>query len=162
MKTSKRLLSLLLALTMALSLATTGAWAADQDSIQVTVIIANQGAIAVGKNNTLMAQVPVTVTDRNQDGKFTYDEAMTAAHEAYYEKGEAGFAMDGSMCSMLWGVETKNLCFYRINEQTGYIDGQSITANDNLVAFPIWIQQVSPTDMDSLTRKLFLQKQTKL
>ena len=33
----KRLLSLLLALTMALSLATTGAWAADQDSIQVTV-----------------------------------------------------------------------------------------------------------------------------
>ena len=76
----KRLLSLLLALTMALSLATTGAWAADQDSIQVTVTIANQGAIAVGKNNTLMAQVPVTVTDRNQDGKFTYDEAMTAAH----------------------------------------------------------------------------------
>ena len=78
----KRLLSLLLALTMALSLATTGAWAADQDSIQVTVTIANQGAIAVGKNNTLMARVPVTVPDRNDDGKFTYDEAMTAAHEA--------------------------------------------------------------------------------
>lgn len=132
----KRLLSLLLALTMALSLATTGAWAADQDSIQVTVTIANQGAIAVGKNNTLMAQVPVTVTDRNQDGKFTYEEAMVAAHKAYCEQGEAGFAMDGSMCSMLWGVETKNLCFYRNNEQTGYIDGQSITANDNLVAFP--------------------------
>ena len=132
----KRLLSLLLALTMALSLATTGAWAADQDSIQVTVTIANQGAIAVGKNNTLMARVPVTVTDRNGDGKFTYDEAMAAAHKAYYEKGEVGFAMDGSMCSMLWGVETKNLCFYRNNEQTGYIDGQSITANDNLVAFP--------------------------
>lgn len=132
----KRLLSLLLALTMALSLATTGAWAADQDSIRVTVTIANQGAIAVGKNDTLMARVPVTVTDRNGDGKFTYDEAMAAAHKAYYEKGEAGFAMDGSMCSMLWGVETKNLCFYRNNEQTGYIDGQSITANDNLVAFP--------------------------
>lgn len=132
----KRLLSLLLALTMALSLATTGAWAADQDSIRVTVTIANQGAIAVGKNNTLMARVPVTVTDRNQDGKFTYEEAMVAAHKAYCEQGEAGFAMDGSMCSMLWGVETKNLCFYRNNEQTGYIDGQSITANDNLVAFP--------------------------
>ena len=61
---------------------------------------------------------------------------MIATHKAYYEKGEDGFAMDGSMCSMLWGVETKNLCFYRNNEQTGYIDGQSITANDNLVAFP--------------------------
>ena len=63
---------------MALSLATTGAWAAGQDSIRVTVTIANQGAIAVGKNDTLMAQVPVTVTDRNGDGKFTYDEAMAA------------------------------------------------------------------------------------
>ena len=132
----KRLLSLLLALTMALSLATTGAWAADQDSIQVTVTIANQGAIAVGKNNTLMAQVPVTVTDRNGDGEIKYDDAMIAVNKAYCEQGEAGFAMDGSMCSMLWGVETKNLCFYRNNEQTGYIDGQSITANDNLVAFP--------------------------
>lgn len=132
----KRLLSLLLALTMALSLATTGAWAADQDSIQVTVTIANQGAIAVGKNNTLMARVPVTVTDRNGDGEIKYDDAMIAVHKAYCEQGEAGFAMDGSMCSMLWGVETKNLCFYRNNEQTGYIDGQSITANDNLVAFP--------------------------
>lgn len=132
----KRLLSLLLALTMALSLVTTGAWAAGQDSIRVTVTIANQGAIAVGKNNTLMAQVPVTVTDLNGDGEIKYDDAMIATHKAYYEKGEDGFAMDGSMCSMLWGVETKNLCFYRNNEQTGYIDGQSITANDNLVAFP--------------------------
>ncbi len=132
----KRLLSLMLALSMALSLATTGAWAAGQDSIRVTVTIANQGAIAVGKNNTLMAQVPVTVTDRNGDGEIKYDDAMIAVHKAYCEQGEAGFAMDGSMCSMLWGVETKNLCFYRNNEQTAYIDGQSITANDNLVAFP--------------------------
>ena len=132
----KRLLSLLLALTMALSLVTTGAWAAGQDSIRVTVTIAIRGGIVVGKNNTLMAQVPVTVTDLNGDGEIKYDDAMIATHKAYYEKGEDGFAMDGSMCSMLWGVETKNLCFYRNNEQTGYIDGQSITANDNLVAFP--------------------------
>ena len=86
----KRLLSLLLALTMALSLVTTGAWAAGQDSIRVTVTIAIRGGIVVGKNNTLMAQVPVTVTDRNGDGKFTYDEAMVAAHEAYYEEGKDG------------------------------------------------------------------------
>ena len=78
----KRLLSLLLALTMALSLATTGAWAAGQDSIRVTVTIANQGAIAVGKNDTLMAQVPVTVTDRNGDGEIKYDDAMIAVHKA--------------------------------------------------------------------------------
>lgn len=131
----KRLLSLLLALTMALSLAATGAWAADQDSIQVTVTIANQGAIAVGKNNTLMARVPVTVTDRNQDGKFTYDEAMTAVHKAYCEQGEAGFAMKGNSCEMLWGNETTSLGFYRNNTMTGYINGESVEDNDDLTAF---------------------------
>ena len=131
----KRLLSLLLALTMALSLVTTGAWAAGQDSIRVTVTIAIRGGIVVGKNNTLMAQVPVTVTDRNGDGKFTYDEAMVAAHKAYYEKGEAGFAMKGNSCEMLWGNETTTLGFYRNNAMTGYINGESVEANDDLTAF---------------------------
>ena len=154
----KRLLSLLLALTMALSLATTGAWAADQDSIQVTVTIANQGAIAVGKNNTLMAQVPVTVTDRNQDGKFTYDEAMAAAHKAYYEKGEAGFAMKGNSCEMLWGNETTSLGFYRNNTMTGYINGESVEDNDDLTAFVYqdqknWSDQYCFFDQTTVTVK---------
>ena len=154
----KRWLSLLLALTMALSLATTGAWAADQDSIQVTVTIANQGAIAVGKNNTLMARVPVTVTDRNGDGKFTYDEAMAAAHKAYYEKGEAGFAMKGNSCEMLWGNETTSLGFYRNNTMTGYINGESVEDNDDLTAFVYqdqknWSDQYCFFDQTTVTVK---------
>lgn len=154
----KRLLSLLLALTMVLSLATTGAWAADQDSIQVTVTIANQGAIAVGKNNTLMARVPVTVTDRNGDGKFTYDEAMAAAHKAYYEKGEAGFAMKGNSCEMLWGNETTSLGFYRNNTMTGYINGESVEDNDDLTAFVYqdqknWSDQYCFFDQTTVTVK---------
>ena len=131
----KRLLSLLLALTMALSLVTTGAWAAGQDSIRVTVTIAIRGGIVVGKNNTLMAQVPVTVTDRNGDGEIKYDDAMIAAHEAYYEKGKDGFAMDGNSCKKLWGNETYCLGFYRNNAMTGYINGESVEANDALTAF---------------------------
>ena len=154
----KRLLSLLLALTMALSLATTGAWAAGQDSIRVTVTIANQGAIAVGKNGTLMAQVPVTVTDRNGDGKFTYDEAMAAADKAYYEKGEAGFAMKGNSCEMLWGNETTSLGFYRNNTMTGYINGESVEDNDDLTAFVYqdqknWSDQYCFFDQTTVTVK---------
>lgn len=154
----KRLLSLMLALSMALSLATTGAWAAGQDSIRVTVTIANQGAIAVGKNNTLMAQVPVTVTDRNGDGKFTYDEAMAAAHKAYYEKGEAGFAMKGNSCEMLWGNETTSLGFYRNNTMTGYINGESVEDNDDLTAFVYqdqknWSDQYCFFDQTTVTVK---------
>lgn len=154
----KRLLSLLLALTMALSLVTTGAWAAGQDSIRVTVTIANQGAIALGKNDTLMAQVPVTVTDLNGDGKFTYDEAMAAAHKAYYEKGEAGFAMKGNSCEMLWGNETTSLGFYRNNAMTGYINGESVEANDDLTAFVYqdqkgWSDQYCFFDQTTVTVK---------
>lgn len=133
----KRLLSLLLALTMALSLATTGAWAADQDSIQVTVTIANQGAIAVGKNNTLMAQVPVTVTDRNGDGKFTYDEAMVAAHEAYYVEGKDGFELNASSgwVTKLWG-ETGSSSYYQNNASfSELVNAQPIENGDDLSAF---------------------------
>ena len=129
----KRLLSLLLALTMALSLVTTGAWAAD--SIQVTVTIANQGAIAVGKDNTLMAQVPVTVTDLNSDGKFTYEEAMKAAHKAYCADGEDGFATSGGWATMLWGETDGVGGFYRNNTMTATVDKETIQNGDALTAF---------------------------
>ena len=133
----KRLLSLLLALTMALSLATTGAWAADQDSIQVTVTIANQGAIAVGKNNTLMAQVPVTVTDRNGDGKFTYDEAMVAAHEAYYVEGKDGFELNASSgwVTKLWGDEGSSSYYQNNASFSELVNAQPIENGDDLSAF---------------------------
>lgn len=152
----KRLLSLLLALTMALSLVTTGAWAAD--SIQVTVTIANQGAIAVGKDNTLMAQVPVTVTDRNQDGKFTYDEAMVAAHKDYCEQGEAGFVINGSWVTTLWGGTEGVGGFYRNNTMTATVDKETIQNGDALTAFSYadttnWSDKYSFFDQDTVSVK---------
>lgn len=131
----KRLLSLLLALTMALSLATTGAWAAGQDSIRVTVTIANKGAIAVGKNDTLMAQVPVTVTDRNGDGEIKYDDAMIAVHKAYCEQGEAGFVINGDWVTTLWGGTEGVGGFYRNNTLTATVNKEIIQNGDALTAF---------------------------
>lgn len=152
----KRLLSLLLALTMALSLVTTGAWAAD--SIQVTVTIANQGAIAVGKDNTLMAQVPVKVTDLNDDGKFTYEEAMVAAHKAYCEQGEAGFAINGGWVSTLWGGTEGVGGFYRNNTMTATVDKETIQNGDALTAFSYadtadWSDKYSFFDQDTVSVK---------
>ena len=133
----KRLLSLLLALTMALSLVTTGAWAAGQDSIRVTVTIAIRGGIVVGKNNTLMAQVPVTVTDRNGDGKFTYDEAMVAAHEAYYVEGKDGFELNASSgwVTKLWGDEGSSSYYQNNASFTKLVNAQPIENGDDLSAF---------------------------
>lgn len=152
----KRLLSLLLALTMALSLVTTGAWAAD--SIQVTVTIANRGAIAVGKNDTLMAQVPVTVTDLNGDGKFTYEEAMVAAHKAYCEQGEAGFVINGSWVTTLWGGTEGVGGFYRNNTLTATVNQETIQNGDALTAFSYadttnWSDKYSFFDQDTVSVK---------
>ena len=105
-----------------------------------------------------MARVPVTVTDRNQDGKFTYEEAMVAAHKAYCEQGEAGFAMKGNSCEMLWGNETTSLGFYRNNTMTGYINGESVEDNDDLTAFVYqdqknWSDQYCFFDQTTVTVK---------
>lgn len=154
----KRLLSLLLALTMALSLVTTGAWAAGQDSIRVTVTIAIRGGIVVGKNNTLMAQVPVTVTDLNSDGKFTYEEAMKAAHKAYCADGEDGFATSGGWATMLWGETDGVGGFYRNNTMTATVDKETIQNGDALTAFSYadttnWSDKYSFFDQDTVSVK---------
>ena len=98
----KRLLSLLLASCFGLSLLPTTALAA-ADLITVHVTISNQGAIPVGKNHTLMAQVPVKVSDLDGNGSFSYDEAMVAAHSAYYEGPDSGYAAAENYCTELWG-----------------------------------------------------------
>ena len=97
----KRLLSLLLASCFGLSLLPTTALAA-ADPITVHVTISNQGAIPEGKNHTLMAQVPVKVSDLDGNGSFSYDEAMVAAHSAYYEGPDSGYAAAENYCTERW------------------------------------------------------------
>ena len=92
-------------------------YAAPED---VTLTVSNQGDLAKAKDNSAMVEKPVTVTDINKDGKLTYDEALVAAHDAYFEGGaEAGYATrpneppyEGAQVTKLWGVETTATMFY--------------------------------------------------
>lgn len=80
---------------------------------KVYVTIASDGHVVVGKNDEYVAYAPINVTDINKDGKLTVDEALYAAHEAYYDGGAAaGYGSYstpfGKSLAKLWGKGTEN------------------------------------------------------
>ena len=116
----KKALVMLLSLTMVftfMAMPTTVAFADDEVSAVVTFTMSNKGLLASAKDGTAVAEKPVTVTDLDEDGHLTYDEALVAAHNAYFEGGaEAGYALGsgqyGAFVSKLWGVDVSNTLFY--------------------------------------------------
>ncbi len=100
--------------------------------INVHVTIANAGEV-------VMAQKPITVSDRNGDGKFNVDEVLFAAHEAGFAGGAAaGYASAvgnyGLSMTKLWGNES-GLFGYWLNNASCYSLEDAVQADDNLVAF---------------------------
>ena len=79
---------------------------------KVTLTVSNQGVLASANDGSVMVHKEVTVSDINQDGYLTYDEALVAAHKAY--NSEDGYATkesqyDGkttTVVTKLWGVES--------------------------------------------------------
>lgn len=130
----KKITSFMLVLTLlftALPMAwTTTANAAN--GIEVYVTIANKGEVTV-------AQEKITVVDRNADGIYSVDEAMYAAHEAYYPGGaSAGYASSlgdyGMQFDKLWGDTSYNFG-YNNNHAMCMSAGDALQAGDYLVAF---------------------------
>lgn len=97
----KRLFALLLIAVMALSLCAVSV-SADELSADVFVTVCDEGKLA------LTAQ-KITVTDTDSDGELTINDALYAAHEAFYPGGAAeGYAAEdtqyGLSLTKLWGV----------------------------------------------------------
>ena len=81
------------------------------DPVLVYVTVSNQGVLAKTQSGEIMRNKPVTVTDINRDGYLTYDEALSAAHDAYCP---GGFSVSGGAATKLWGVEqTTNYLFFK-------------------------------------------------
>ena len=111
-------------------------------TIDVYMMVSNAGVIAEAKDDSAMAWKEVTVEDLDEDEKFTFDEALVAAHEKYFEDGIDGFELTdgeyGPYVTKFWGKETSNNSFY-LDDATFYTgvtetpveDGQMLYASIN-------------------------------
>ena len=110
------------------------AFAEEAASADVFVTIAGaDGKLAV-------SQESVTVTDADGDGKLTIDEALTAAHEKFYEGGaEAGYKSSvgqyGLGLDKLWGTENGGSYGYYVNNAAAMGLADEIKAGDFINAF---------------------------
>ncbi len=110
-------------------------------SADVTMTVNNKGVLAQAKDGSAMLEKTVTVADIDEDGHLTFDEALVAAHDAYFEGGaEAGYATgdpygSGLSVTKLWGTETTNTLFYTNGDglATGVMDDE-VAAGDVLYA----------------------------
>ena len=96
--------------------------------------------VTIANGELKIANDEVTVKDLNGDGKFTIDEALYAAHEAYYEGGAAkGYASEmteyGLSLTKLWGVQNGGSYGYYVNNASAWSLGDEVKAGDFINAF---------------------------
>lgn len=125
-------------------------------TVHMTISVA--GVLADAKDGTAMAQRDVTVKDLNSDGILTYDEALSAAHDEYYEGGAAaGYASADSQYGLsltkLWG-DTSGYFGYWDNDRSCNNLSDEVKADDYLTAF---VYKDQSAWSDSYTR--FVQKE---
>ena len=110
------------------------AFADDADTADVFITIADENGKLV------LTQEKITVTDRDNDGKITVDEALYAAHEAEFTGGAAaGYASSatsyGLSLDMLWGVANGGSYGYYVNNVSSSSLADEVKAGDYVNAF---------------------------
>jgi len=130
MKNLKKIASLMLAVLM-LALVCLPV-AADDDSANVTVTVAN--------GEIVLANAEVNVADIDGDGSLTINDALYAAHDAYYDGGAAaGYGSEngqwGLSLTKLWGVANGGSYGYYLNNSSAYSLTDTVKNGDNLYAF---------------------------
>ena len=123
-------------------------------TVHMTIGIA--GVLAEAEDGSVMADRDVTVKDIDGNGILTYDEALTAAHNAYFAGGaEAGYASTdseyGLMLTKLWGNSTGS-CGYWQNDNANNSLDDPVNAGDYLTAFVY--KNASFTDGDAYNLSL--------
>ncbi|MCQ4774120.1 leucine-rich repeat protein [Lacrimispora saccharolytica] len=106
---------------------------------QIYVTISVKGQFAKSKDGSTMAQKAVTVQDLNKDGMLSVDEALMAAHKAYYDGDVTnGYGTEesqyGTMLTKLWGDESGSFGYWKNDTSCMSLDDE-VKENDNLVAF---------------------------
>jgi hypothetical protein len=112
---------------------------ASPDSITTYVTVSISGQIPTGTDNSCIAQIPVTVTDHNNNSAFDIDDALFAVHEAYYTGGAAsGYSSEvkawGLGLTKLWG-DTSGAYGYWVNNVSANSLADTISAGDYITAY---------------------------
>ncbi len=132
----------------------------------VYVTIASDGNIVKDKNDEYVAQVPITVIDRDHSGALTVDEALYAVHEEYYDGGaEKGYntfmGTYGLSLGVLWGKGTPGTSAaagYWLNNASCWSLNDEVSEGDYLTAFNYcdtvyWSDSYSFFDKNEVTAK---------
>ena len=102
-------------------------------SAKVYVTISN------GEGKLVLTQEEITVTDRNDDGILTIDEALFATHEAKYEGGAAvgygsAYTEYGLSLTKFWG-DTSGSFGYYVNNKSSLSLADEVKDGDYITAF---------------------------
>ncbi len=131
--------SVLLALILTAVLLPGTAFAEPEDDvITVWMTISDEGNIASTKDGDAIAWKRVFVSDVNQDGRITMDEALGAAHFLYYKDGSDGYAVsDAGMVTRFWGKDTAGLLFFIDQEPLDKLVTDTVVENGSMITAAI-------------------------
>ncbi len=125
---TKKLLSMLLVLAMILCIVPV--CAEGETDINVFLSLSRYGDIVQGKSGESMAYVTVCLSGKES---YNLNDVFLAAHNAYYEDGEAGYASSesewGFGIDMLWGDTSGNFG-YQVNSGTETVMGLGHEVSD--------------------------------
>ncbi len=107
--------------------------AAAADSVEINVTISSAGELVV-------INKPVTVADKDGDGALTVNDALIAAHDAYYSGGSAaGYKASkgnwGLSIDKLWGIENGGSYGYYLNNGMCMSLTDTVKDGDYLAAY---------------------------
>ena len=112
------------------------------DGAKITVSIAN--------GTLVLTEAAVDVTDIDGDGALTINDALIAAHTAYYTDGADGYAAAkgdyGLAITKLWGVENGGSYGYYVNNAASMGLSDPVKDGDRLYAF-IYTDTTAFSDM---------------
>ena len=134
MKKMKKVFAAFMAVLMTIGVFNISASAEEVTEAEVYVTIADEnGELA-------LTQEKVTVTDIDNDGVLTINDALYAAHEAKYEGGaEAGYTsyygQYGLALDKLWGTENGGSYGYWVNNQSAWSLADTVKEGDYINAF---------------------------
>ena len=134
MRKTRKMLATIMAVVMTTGVFSTSAFAEDETKADVFVTIAD------ANGDLALTQQKVTVTDIDEDGALTINDALYLAHEAKFEGGAAaGYKSSvgayGLALDKLWGTENGGSYGYYVNNNSAWSLTDIVKEGDYINAF---------------------------